>query len=72
MDMAIQFSIGSNGILSRCILYADGWGVKILKPHKKRESLNNPGSYYYRKGYFSLNVKVVVDNNKKVILRSII
>ena len=72
MDVARDFSIGSNGILSGCIGAVDGWVVKIIKPQKKRDMVSNAGSYYSRKGYYGLNVQVVVDKNKKVLYRSII
>lgn len=40
----------------------DGWLVKIDCP----KGVPNPGGYYSRKGFYALNVQVVVDKQKRI------
>lgn len=62
---------GSDTIISGCIGALDGWLVKIRSPSQKRDQVRNPGHYYSRKGFFALNVQVIVDKKKSVIWRCI-
>jgi hypothetical protein len=44
--------------------------VKIQKP-QKRDGADNAASFYSREGYFGINVQVIVDKQKKILLFSI-
>ncbi|KAL7461520.1 hypothetical protein ACHAXS_001940 [Conticribra weissflogii] len=59
-DVALQYTISSNGIICGCIGAIDGWIVKIARPTRKRDQVSNPSTYYSRKGYFGLNVQAIV------------
>jgi hypothetical protein len=48
------------------------WLVRIKKPTRKRDNIKNAASYYSRKGFYALNVQVVVDRRKRVVYRSIL
>jgi hypothetical protein len=69
-EVALQFSWVSREIINGCIGALDGWIVKIQKP-QKRDGMGNAASFYSRKGYFGINVQVVVDKQKKILFRSI-
>ena len=58
--VALQFLAASNGVINGCISAIDGWVVKIRKP-KKSDGVDNAASFYSRKGYFGINVQVIVD-----------
>ena len=60
----------SMGLLYGCIGAIDGWLVKILCPNKTRDGVENPG-FFNRKGFFALNVQVIVDKYKRVLWYSI-
>ena len=67
-----QFASGpSGGIMGGCIGCLDGWLVKILFPSITRDNVINPGHYYSRKGYYALNVQVIVDKEKMILWKSI-
>jgi hypothetical protein len=70
-NVACEFAVGSGGILAGCIGALDGWLVKILKPNKDKDGVDNVGGYWSRKGYFAVNVQVIVDKKKMVLFRSI-
>lgn len=71
-DTAYSFSSGtSKGIISGCIGALDGWLVKIKCPSQSRDGIRNPGHYYSRKGFYALNVQVIVDKHKIVLWRCI-
>ena len=61
------FSRRSNGVLKGCIGAIDGWLVKIRRPTSWLDGLINPVPFYYRKGYYALNVQCIVDHRKKVL-----
>ena len=48
----------------------DGWIVKIIKP-RKSAGLHNPSSFLSRKGFFGINLQVIVDKKKRILYRSI-
>jgi hypothetical protein len=64
-----NFSSKSDGIFSGCIGALDGWLVRIRCP--KLSEVDNPGKYFSRKGFFAINVQVIVDKNKRVLWRYI-
>jgi len=70
-NVAREFAVGSGGILAGCIGALDGWLVKILKPNKDKDGVDNVGGYWSRKGFFAVNVQVIVDKKKMVLFRSI-
>lgn len=71
-DIAKFFAKGrSGGILSGVIGALDGWLVKIQCPSLKRDGVSGSGGYFSRKGFFALNVLVIVDKHKRVLWRSI-
>ena len=62
----LHFSQGSsNGILGGCIGALDGWLVKIDSPSLS-DGIENIGGFYRRKGFYALNVQVIVDKYKRV------
>jgi hypothetical protein len=72
-DVACDFAGGSTiGIIGGCIGALDGWLVKIKKPSKTRDGVQNVGGYWSRKGYFAINCQVIVDKKKRVLYRSIL
>ena len=60
------FSTRSNGILIGAIGAIDGWLVMISKPTLFRDVQPNATAFYSRKGFYALNVQVIVDHRKKV------
>ena len=71
-NVARQFAERSSGVISGCIGALDGWLVKIRKPNKATDRVDNIGGYFSRKGYFAINVQVIVDKKKRVLFRSIL
>ncbi len=69
-EVALQFSWASRGVINGCIGALDGWIVKVQKPRKK-DGMGNAAAFYSRKGYFGINVQVIVDKKKKILFRSI-
>lgn len=70
-EVALEFARDSSGIINGCICAIDGWVVKIQKP-RLSDGVRNPGSFYSRKGYYTLNVQeVIVDRKKRVLYRKI-
>jgi hypothetical protein len=67
----ISFEFGSktNFIMKGCIGAIDGWMVKIRCP--SWTEVVNPGKYYSRKGFYALNVQVIVDKKKRILWRTI-
>ena len=70
-DVAMQFSEASGGVINGCIGALDGWVVKIQKPMKS-DGVNNPQSFYSRKGYYAVNVQAIADKKKRILFRSIL
>ena len=71
-DSVRHFSSGRNGgTLCGIIGALDGWLVKIKCPSLKQDSVTNPAGYFSRKGFFALNVQVIVDKKKRVLWRRI-
>ena len=68
--VALQFAQSSRGVINGCIGALDGWLVKIKKPCR-RDGVENPQSFYSRKGFYAINTQVIVDKNKRVLFRSI-
>jgi hypothetical protein len=71
-SVAYEFSKKSNGIFNGVIGAIDGWLVRIKRPSCRRDKVRNPGSFFSRKGFYAINVQVVVDRKKKVLYRSIL
>lgn len=68
-EISSLFSSRSDGVLNGCIGALDGWLVKIFCPTK--HDAENPGKYFSRKGFYALNVQVIVDMKKRVLWRFI-
>ena len=64
---AKEFAKSSHGIFKNCIGALDGWLVKITKPVYDKDTMPSPPSYYSRKGYYALNVQVIVNKRKKIM-----
>lgn len=62
-----QFGRKSLGVMGGCIGAIDGWLVRIRCP--KYCEVKNPGKYFSRKGFYALNVQVIVDLKKRVLWR---
>jgi hypothetical protein len=69
-EVALQLSWASRGVINGCIGALDGWIVKIQKL-QKGDGMGNAASFYSRKGYFDINIQVIVDKQKKILFRSI-
>ncbi len=73
MEMVAKgFCENSDGVFAGCIGALDGWLVKIKKPSAKRDNVQNPGSYYSRKGFHGVNVQVIVSHDKIILYRNIL
>ena len=59
------------GAFRGCIGAVDGWLVKISRPCRK-DGVTQPGDFFSRKGFFAINVQVIVDRYKRVIYKSIL
>ena len=68
---AKDFSDVTNGCIKKIIGSLDGWLVKIKCPSEHEVGSNdddkipNPGNYHCRKGFYALNVQVIVDKKKE-------
>ena len=61
------FSKRSNGVLKGAIGAIDGWLVCIVCPSFFQDSIINTTTFFSRKGFYALNVQVIVDDKKKVL-----
>ena len=68
-EISSLFSSRSDGVFKGCIGALDGWLVKIICP--TNEKVENPGKYFSRKGFYAMNVQVIVDMKKRVLWRFI-
>lgn len=68
--VSARFAEQSRDIFTGCIGALDGWLVKIKKPTDK-DNVSDPGDFFCRKGFYSINVQVIVDRDKRIIYRSI-
>jgi len=68
--VALQFSQASRGVINGCIGALDRGVVNIQKP-KKSDGVDNAASFYSQKGYFGINVQVIVDKQKRILFRSV-
>ena len=57
----------SNGILGGIIGALEGCLVKMKSPNLSRDGVKNQGTYFSRKGFFALNVQVIVGRDKMVL-----
>lgn len=64
-----HFAEKSDGVLSGIIGALDGWLVRIKCP--AFWEADNAGKYYSHKGFYAINVQVIVDRNKIVLWRYI-
>ena len=71
-SVAAEFSSKSNGIFKGVIGAIDGWLVRIRRPSRRRDKILNPGSFFSRKGFYAINVQVIVDRRKRILYRSIL
>jgi hypothetical protein len=58
--VATEFAQSSCGVINGCIGALDGWVVKIRKPTLNVDEVNEPSSFYSRKGYFSSHARKVL------------
>ena len=70
-EAARDFAIQSNRFFVGAVGALDGWLVKIGKPTKNQDQVQNPGSYFSRKGFFAVNVQVIVEKKKRVWCRAV-
>lgn len=70
--VAKRFFKKNKGVFAGCIGALDGWLVKIKKPSERRDGVQNPGSYYRRKGFYGLNVHLIVSHNKTILYCNIL
>ena len=71
-ESATEFARKSNGLMWGAVGALDGWLVKIRQPSKIRDRVKNPASFFSRKGFFAVNVQVIVDRKKRVLCRSML
>ncbi len=73
MEMVAKgFCENSNVVFAGCIGALNGWLVEIKKPSAKRDDLQNPGSYYSRKGFYGVSVQVIVLHDKIILYHNIL
>lgn len=71
-DISKYFALGrSGGILAGIMGALDGWLVRIRCPSYHRDGVRNSEKYFSRKGFYCLNVQVIVDRMKRVLWYSI-
>lgn len=58
------------GIFSGVVGALDGWLVKIRRP-RDDDRAGHIGSYFSRKGFYAINVQAIVNQDKRIIWRSI-
>ena len=58
------------GVITGLIGCLDGWLVRIRQPHEGDGIFDSAG-FFNRKGFFAINVQVIVDRDKRVLWRSI-
>ena len=61
------FSRRSNGVFKGGIGALDGWLVRIIRPCWWRDGFKNITAFFSRKGFYALNVQVIVDDKKRVL-----
>ena len=61
------FSRRSNGVFKGGIGALDGWLVRIIRPCWYRDGFKNITAFFSRKGFYALNVQVIVDDKKRVL-----
>ena len=66
-EVSEGFSKRSNGVFKGGIGAIDGWVVKIVKPSYYADGIKNATTFFSRKGFFALNVQVIVDDKKRVL-----
>ena len=64
-----DFGKGTDNVFSGVIGALDGWLVRIKSPGLNE--CENPGKYFCRKGFYAINVQVIVDKSKRVLWRYI-
>ena len=66
-----NFANGSSGgFFTGCIGAVDGWLIRIKCPSVNLDNIKNPGTFCSRKGFYAMNVQIIVDKNKKVLCKS--
>ena len=71
-ETSLGFANGSsNGIIGGCIGAIDGWLVKMVAPSMSKDNIGNVSNFFSRKGFYALNVQVIVDKQKRVLWHSI-
>ena len=71
-DIAKYFALGRNGgILAGIMGALDGWLVRIRCPSYYGDGVRNSEKYFSRKGFYCLNVQVIVDRLKRVLWYSV-
>jgi hypothetical protein len=68
--VALQFLHDSNGDFTGVIGAIDGWILKIKRP-TSRDRMTNLPPFFSRKGFFGINVQVIVEKNKRILFRDI-
>jgi hypothetical protein len=71
VEIASQFSNGRCPSFTGVIGALDGWLVRIRLSALRRWLKVGTGGYWSRKGFYALNVQVIVDKHKRVLWRSI-
>ena len=61
------FARRSNGVFRGAIGALDGWLVRIIRPCWQRDGFRNITAFFSRKGFYALNVQVIVDDKKRVL-----
>jgi len=65
--VAKGFCKSSKGVFAGCTGALDRLLVKIKKLLVKSDNVQNPGSYYSRKGFYGVNVQVIVQHDKVIL-----
>ena len=65
--MSDGFSRRSNGVFKGTIGAFDGWLVRTIRPSYYRDGFKNITAFISRKGFYALNLQVIVDDKKRVL-----
>jgi len=71
LEISSQFVNGKCPSFTGIIGALDGWLVRIRLSALRRMLKVGTGGYWSRKGFYALNVQVIVDKHKRVLWRSI-
>ena len=64
--VSTAFSKQSNGVFKGVIWAIDGWVIRIVKSSYYTDGIKNATTFFFKKGFYAINVQVIVDDKKRV------